>query len=285
MSTDSIAWFLPAHNEQDNLPMVVPAVHQYLTQLGCPFTVVVVDDGSKDDTHRVCRQLADRYPEVLVERHEVNQGYGAALRTGLKACLGTGHQLIGFCDADGQFDISNLAPMLHAIQTADAVFGWRSSRADGFQRLVMGRGWHYLSRGVLHYEARDVDCGFKLFRRHVVDAIAAKLQGGHAVISPEMIVRIQRLGFTTTDVRVTHRPREQGEQTGAKVHVVIGSFVSLWRMHRLLREEVREEYGLPRSPASSTAAARTLPLVLTGSILAGSLYVNYMSKRHSTTGV
>lgn len=284
MSTDSIAWFLPAHNEQDNLPTVVPAIHAYLSKLDCPFSIIIVDDGSTDATDQVCQQLFERFAEVQIARHEVNQGYGAALRTGLKACLGTGHSLIGFCDADGQFDITNLTPMLSAIQKAEAVFGWRSARADGLKRLLMGRGWHFISKAMLRYDARDVDCGFKLFRREVVDAIAAKLQGGYAVISPEIIVRTQRLGFTTTDVKVIHKPRELGEQTGAKLHVVFGSFVSLWRLQRLLRQELREEYGLPSSSTPISASAYLPQLSLIGVSVAIGMHWSGKSKRR-TTGV
>ncbi len=233
-----MAWFLPAYNEADNLPLVVNEIHSYLKSLGCRFTIIIVNDGSSDNSADVVERLSADYPAIRVINHPKNRGYGAALRTGLQEALNTGHQLIGFCDADGQFSIDSLAPMLEAIKRADAVLGVRAKRADNLKRRLMGRGWHYVSSVMLNYHAQDVDCGFKLFRRKLVLEVLPRLNGEYATISPEIIARAEHGGFTIAESLVEHHPRQLGKQTGSNLRVVIGSFVSLWQLRQLLRKEV-----------------------------------------------
>ena len=76
----SIAWFLPAHNEAENLPTVIPAVHCFLASLSCPFTIIIVNDGSTDNTAEVSEELAKRYfPNVKAVHHVMNLNYGGVV--------------------------------------------------------------------------------------------------------------------------------------------------------------------------------------------------------------
>ena len=167
---DGVAFFLPAFNEAANLRNIVPGMVGYFGRLACPFTIIIVDDGStEDDTFEAAEQLARNYPGyVQAVHHSRNKGYGAALQTGFRAALDTGHGLIGFCDADDQFEIASFGTLLAALQNQDAdlAVGYRIARADSLKRRVMGRSWHWLSSLVLGAKtARDVDCGFKVFTR------------------------------------------------------------------------------------------------------------------------
>ena len=124
--------------------------------------------------------------------HSKNKGYGAALRTGFRAALDTGHGLIGFCDADDQFEIASFGTLLAALteRDADLAAGYRIARADSLKRRLMGRGWHWLSSLVLGARtARDVDCGFKLFTRAVLADVEPRISGGYAAVSPEVLSR------------------------------------------------------------------------------------------------
>jgi putative flippase GtrA len=231
---DSIAWFLPAHNEAENLEPLTRSALDYLGSLGLPATLIIVDDGSTDATATVCEQLAAEDTRISIARHEINRGYGAALRTGLQTGLETGRNVIGFCDADRQFEIESLGPMLEAIAEADLVLGYRVKRADSWDRRLKGQFWQSLNRLVLPVRARDFDCGMKLFRREVVEQLLPILRGEYATISPEIIFRAQQAGFHAVEVPVQHRSRQAGEQSGSDEKVVLGSLVSL---AQLIREE------------------------------------------------
>jgi putative flippase GtrA len=239
---DGVAFFLPAFNEAVNLRNIVPGIVGYFRQLGCPFTVIIVNDGStQDDTYQAAEQLAQDYPaNVLAVHHVGNQGYGAALQTGFRAALDTGHELIGFCDADGQFEIESFGTLLAALQSqeADLAAGYRIVRADSLKRRIMGRSWHWLSGLVLGAKtARDVDCGFKLFTRAVLKDIEPRISGGYAAVSPEVLSRAVSAGYRMAEAGVTHRSRSHGRQTGSDLKVVVLSLVCLFQLRLTLRTE------------------------------------------------
>jgi hypothetical protein len=149
--------------------------------------------------------------------------------------------LIGFCDADRQFDIKSFTTLVHALDTDQAHLsvGYRISRADGLKRRLMGRGWHWLSSLVLGFRtARDVDCGFKVFTREMLATVAPRLSGDFAAVSPELIARAKWHGFRLTEAGVVHMPREYGEQTGADLRVVLSSLRYLLQLRLAFNKEI-----------------------------------------------
>lgn len=228
-SNGGIALFLPCYNEAENLPAVVGDAVGFLEDLMMPYSIIIVDDGSCDNTTQVCAELISANQNIQVVRHPVNLGYGTALRTGLKIGLETRHDWIGFCDADGQFKPSDIQLLIQAAeeQATDVAIGYRVQRADGLHRRLMGRGWHYVSQLALGYSARDVDCGFKVFRRHIVEELLPELIGTYNTLSPELLARISRHGFPMVEVGVNHYPRSSGESQGASVKVIVQSFRNL----------------------------------------------------------
>jgi putative flippase GtrA len=239
---DGVAFFLPAFNEAANLRNIVPGIVSYFDRLECPFTIIIVDDGStEDDTYEAAEQLARRYPGyVQAVHHRRNQGYGAALRTGFRAGLDTGHGLIGFCDADDQFEIASFGTLVAALQNDDADFavGYRIARADSLKRRVMGRAWHWLSNLVLGSKAaRDVDCGFKVFTRTALKDVEPRITGDYAAVSPELLARALSAGYKMAEAGVTHKSRHHGRQTGSDLKVVLLSLTYLFRLRLTLSQE------------------------------------------------
>jgi glycosyltransferase involved in cell wall biosynthesis/putative flippase GtrA len=239
---EGVAFFLPAFNEAANLRAIVPRAVDYFHRLACPFTVTIVDDGStRDDTFETAEQLAHAYPgHVQALHHPRNLGYGAALQSGMRAGLETGHGLIAFCDADGQFDIESFGTLVAALQDgeADLSAGYRIARADSLARRLMGRAWHRLARVVLGFTAaRDVDCGFKVFTRAMLSDIEPRISGDYAAVSPEILARAVSADYTVTEAGITHRPRAHGHQTGARPRVVLLSLARLFRLRLALRKE------------------------------------------------
>lgn len=237
-----VAFFMPAHNEADNLPVVVAKASQHFRLTGRPFTIIIVDDGSTDGTAEVLVDLRMQHGINIVS-HTINAGYGAALRSGIQAAYDAEREYIAFCDADGQFDPADIDLLIEAIDAEPhygAALGVRHARADGLQRRLTGRVWHWLSRSVLDFDAQDVDCGFKLFKQEVIEAIGpASLLGNHAVISPEILARIKLEGYKVTDVPVPHYNRQYGQQSGMKLSVMLGSLFGLFKVRRSIRREVR----------------------------------------------
>lgn len=233
----SLTVTMPAYNEAENIPAMIAEVVQVVANLSDDFELIVVDDGSKDDTAQVVRHLSQQYPQVRLVQHEVNKGYGTAVRTGLTSAT---KELIFFTDADRQFDIHELENLLAEISRADLVVGYRQPRRDPLMRRLNGKGWSSLVTVLFGYTARDIDCAFKLMRRQVVDHLRHEVQSGGATFSAEFLVRAKRAGFRIAEVPIKgHRPRVAGSPTGAKPAVIVRAFRELVRFRMQLWKEGR----------------------------------------------
>ena len=230
-----IAVALPAFNEEASLPRTVPWVVDGLRQVTTDFEVVVVDDGSRDRTAEVVRELSASYPEVRLVQHPVNLGYGAAVWTGITSGQ---KEFVFFTDADGQFDITELKRFVPYTADHDMIIGYRAPRRDPPLRLINALGWKLFVTFLFGYVARDVDCAFKLFRRDVLDQVYVESRG--AAFSAEFLVKARDKGFRIKELPVTHLPREAGSPTGNRPDVILRAFremTAFWFKSRVLRQE------------------------------------------------
>lgn len=236
---------MPAYNEEANLPGMIADVVAIMQPRFAEFEVVVTNDGSKDRTGEVLRELAAHYPQLKPVDHPVNQGYGAAV---FSALSNASKEVIFFTDSDRQFKLEEIDRLLPHLAEADIVVGYRAPRRDPFQRVLFGHGWSALVTLLFGYTARDIDCAFKLLRRETFQQVAPHILSRGATFSAEWLVLSKRAGCRIAEVPVSHLPRVAGSQTGAKWHVISRAFRELWRFRlRLWREE--PEFAPPRSNA------------------------------------
>ncbi len=229
----SISLVLPAYNEADNIePMVAEAVPA-LEAVADDYEIIVVDDGSKDDTSGVTRRGMETNPNVRLVEHPVNQGFGAAVFSGFNS---DEKDWIFYTDADRQFILSELERFVPLMDQADLIAGYRAPRRDPFMRVFYGKGWRTLCTLVFGYTVRDVDCGFKLLRREIIQELADDIRSRGATFSIEWLVRAKRAGYRFVELPVTHQPRVAGSQTGANINVIVRAFrelvqvrLQLWR--------------------------------------------------------
>jgi glycosyltransferase involved in cell wall biosynthesis len=223
----NISVFFPAYNEAANLERLTTRTVEVLRKLAGNWEVIIVDDGSQDNTPEVAGRLVAKYPGVRYIRHERNQGYGGAVKTGLKESK---MEWIFFTDGDGQFDTGEIESLLPHTEKADFIAG-----QDHFLRLLNAFAWGTLVRTLfgLHGKVRDIDCAFKLFQRRVVDQGDFKASG--AMISTELLVRAKKMGYTFKEVGVHHYPRIAGHPTGASIKVILRAFKELFKLHKYIK--------------------------------------------------
>ena len=227
----SISLVLPAYNEADNIePMVAEAVPA-LEANADDYEIIVVDDGSADDTADVTRLVMQRNPHVRLLEHPVNQGFGAAVFDGFTSAT---KDWIFYTDADRQFVLSELERFVPHMDQADLIAGYRAPRRDPFMRVLYGKGWSMLCTLMFGYTVRDVDCGFKLFRREIIEELAPQIASRGATFSIEWLVRAKRAGYRFVELPVSHRPRVAGSQTGANINVIVRAFRELVRFRTQL---------------------------------------------------
>ena len=232
MPVDSLSVFFPAYNEEKNIILTVEKALEVLQNLNLKhYEVLVIDDGSKDNTGKLASELASHYPQVKVVRHQNNKGYGGALKTGFKEAR---YEWVAFADSDGQFDFGEISNMLRKTEDADLVLGYRLNRADSLIRSVTTFGWKTLARILMGLMVKDYSCGFKLIKKKVFEDVQP-LEGEEKVTQIEMLVKAKRLGYKSAEVGVRHYPRKFGNPTGANLSVVFKSLLDLFKLWWKLR--------------------------------------------------
>lgn len=226
----SISVFFPCYNEQENVGRTTEKAIVVLEKLNADFEVIIVDDGSSDDTGRIAAELADKDDRVRVVHHPRNLGYGAALQSGFEAAT---KELVFYTDGDGQFDISEMPPLLELIGQYDIVSAYRLDRKDSVMRKINGWCWTKLVCLLFGLRIRDIDCAFKLYKREIFDNIQLSSTG--ALIDTEILARAARKGYRITQKGVHHYPRTAGEQSGANPAVILRAFKELFVLQRRIR--------------------------------------------------
>jgi glycosyltransferase involved in cell wall biosynthesis len=227
---------LPAYNEEANVESAVEQVSAVAQQLGMEYEIILVNDGSADRTGEIGRELMERVPHFRLVEHYPNRGYGGSLKAGFAAAT---KDLIAFVPADNQFDFGEIHLLLDALDGADIVSGYRAKREDHFVRRLNAFGWNTLVRVLFGYLCHDIDCGFKLFRREILDHVHLASDG--AMIDTELLAGARARGFRIAEVPVTHLPRVGGEATGANFKVIAKAFRDLACFRRRLSRELRQE--------------------------------------------
>ena len=238
----SLSVILPAHNEE---VAIAGTVHEVFTTLADwleDFEVIVVNDGSKDQTKAIVEEIAATDHRVRLINHAVNQGYGAALVSGFESIT---KDLAFFMDSDGQFDIHDLERFFPLIEEYDAVLGYRIDRQDTRMRKLNAWGWKMLVRLVFGLRVRDVDCAFKLYRSTFFYEHLLETRG--AMINTEILYKFTRAGYTYTQMGVHHLPRRGGRATGAKLSVIARAFRELFvfarKWHREEQEATKQKWN------------------------------------------
>ena len=224
---DRLSYFFPAHNEEANLEGLVEEALEVLPTLARTFEIVIVDDGSRDETAAIADRLAAAHPDIVrAVHHPTNYGYGAALRSGFQAAR---YELVAFTDGDRQFkvaDIGRLTKRLAAADGPDIVVGYRIRRADPLIRTLYARAYRLAVRIFFGLPVRDIDCACKLFHRAALRDV--RVESGGAFFSAELLIKLRAAGRSIVEVGVPHYPRTAGSATGAKPQVVFRAVRDFW---------------------------------------------------------
>jgi glycosyltransferase involved in cell wall biosynthesis len=221
--------FFPFWEEEDNIERVVSNAAVIAEKVADKWEIIMIDDGSEDRTHEIAKSLSAKNSNFRIVHHEINRGYGAALRSGFEEAS---YDLIVFTDGDGQFDFSEVEKFIGKIEEADLVIGYRKKRNDrniGKRLLLMNllKIWDLV---LFRFYFRDIDCGFKMFRRDAIEKIKP-LRSEGAMITTEILAKAKKKKLKIAEVGVTHYPRIKGHQSGANFPVVVRAILEsflLW---------------------------------------------------------
>lgn len=238
---------IPAYNEAQRLPPFLDNVRAHLSdQFGDGYEVIVVDDGSTDDSPMAFVEIARDWPQLQIVCHPENQGKGAAVRTGILMARG---ELLLFADADGATPITEEPQLRNAIEAgADVAVGSRLLSSDEVTRDrtwfrgMVGRAFALAARSMLRMPVRDTQCGFKMFRRDAGRHLFSLVEETGYLFDLEMLMLAQRLGYQVAEVPVNWSEVEGGHlSVGQHWKMVVAG---LWRL-RKRRKSVLGEHSEP----------------------------------------
>ena len=182
--------------------------------------VIVIDDGSSDDTGKIADALAQTDPRVTVVHNRPGRGYGGAVRAGFARST---QPFIFFTDGDQQFEVADFGRLVAEMTPdVDAVIGYRIKRADPLRRLLVSGVYNRLITLLFAGGWRDVDCAFKLFRAEVFTRVPlSRVRSNGAFFSPELLITLRAHGLRMREVGIPHHPRMHHEPKGAPPKVIL----------------------------------------------------------------
>jgi dolichol-phosphate mannosyltransferase len=230
---------IPVYNEEENLPLLWAELRGILEDMRVSFEVLLVDDGSRDRSAEIIRELAASDARVRLVKLKTNAGETAATDAGLKCARG---RWIVTMDADLQNDPRDIPMLVGHLAQWDAVTGWRVKRHDSLTRRVSSRVANGIRNALSEEDIRDSGCTFRAFRRECLRGLVL-YRGLHRFIPTLLAMR----GCRVVEVPVNHRPRRFGESKYGILNRAFVAFVDLlvvrWMKTRILRYDVAEDLG------------------------------------------
>ena len=245
---------IPAYNEAARIERCVHEVHETMTASGAAFEIVVVDDGSYDETLTLARLAAEKLPEVRVVGYPENLGKGYALVEGARDARG---DLVLFVDADLEVHPRQLA-LLYGVLIgldADVVIGSKlhpSSTIDyPLKRRILSAGYYLFVRLLFRLPVRDTQTGLKLYKAEVLRRVAGRLLVKRFAFDLEALANAHRLGYRIAEAPVVvTRERDFPRVGGGDAFAVAWDTLAVW-----YRMYLRRWYDKVGPAADAKAAA------------------------------
>ena len=227
LNLPELSVFFPCYNEEKNIQKTVNTAIPIIKSITKNWQVILINDGSKDSTLKVLQSIKKQYgSNIDVINHPINRGYGAALKSGL---YNSKYHWICFTDSDGQFDFRDIFLLIDKQKktNADLTIGYYLGRKVPFYRKWGSTLWQLAVFLLFGLKVRDIDCGFKLIKKEVIDNIDKLEAERGPFISSELLIKAKDKGYQIVEVGVHHFKRMEGEATGAKLNVVLAGFKDL----------------------------------------------------------
>ncbi len=203
----SLSVVFPCYNDQRAIEEIVKRVAKVLPVVASSYEIIVVDDGSSDNSKEILEKAGQTTSSLRVITHKQNLGYGAALANGFKEAS---KEFIFYTDGDGQYDVGELKNLVSAFDsTTDMVSGFKLSRSDPWFRKIIGAVYNQFVKFAFQLKVKDVDCDFRLFRRKILTGI--KFQTKSGAFDVEFIKKLQNANARIKEIGIHHYPRKFGQ--------------------------------------------------------------------------
>jgi dolichol-phosphate mannosyltransferase len=231
-----ISVVVPVYNEEENLPVLIPQIAEVLRPLGKTYEMIFVDDGSKDRSRRLLKEMAPHYPQIRVLGFKKNCGETAAGAAGLKEARG---EIVITIDADLQNDPKDIPRMLEYLRDYDMVTGWRQKREDSWVKRITSKIANRIRNGLSGEEIQDSGCTFRAYKRECLQNL--KLYKGMHRFIPTLV---KMEGYRVIEIPIAHHPRRFGVSKYTTWNRMWRAFIDLlavkWMKSRHIHYEIEE---------------------------------------------
>jgi glycosyltransferase involved in cell wall biosynthesis len=231
-----ISIVVPVYNEEENLPILIPQLMEVLNGLGKPYEMIFVDDGSRDGSRSLLKEMANQYPQIHILGFKRNCGETAAGAAGLKEARG---EVVITIDADLQNDPKDIPQMLEYLKDYDMVTGWRQKREDSWVKRITSKIANKIRNGLSGEVIQDSGCTFRAYKRECLENI--KIFKGMHRFMPTLV---KMEGFRVVEIPIAHHPRKFGVSKYTTWNRMWRAFIDLlavkWMKSRHIRYEIEE---------------------------------------------
>lgn len=222
MAVQSLTISIPAYNDSKSLLNLVPEAEQLCVEMGIAVQILIVNDGSSDNTLKVAQEMAAKYQNITIISHEQNLGFGATLK---EVFMTPKSEWVLFLPGDNQFSVSNLRKFVAEMDGADYILGYRKLRQDSTKRKIYSKVYNWFVSKLFGFPVKDVN-SIVFYRSKIFEHI--QLISNSAFVHAEFFLRTSKAGFVTKEVEVSHESRQFGVEAGAKPKVIIETSIELF---------------------------------------------------------
>lgn len=234
-ATGPVSIVMLVYNEAEVIEHVVRGYHAEIVRRLPGSEFIIAEDGSRDGTTEILERLRDELGLRLSHKDE-RRGYTRALRDALALAR---HDVIFFSDSDGQHDPADFWRLAKQIPYGDMVIGFKEPRHDPVYRVVMSRVFNRLVGALFKVRLRDVNCGFRLMRRRLVEDLLRDEWQMRACTFTEFTIRAFYRGYAIREAPIRHLPRPFGASRGVPLRGIPSSILHILGQFADLRRRIK----------------------------------------------
>lgn len=221
----SISVFFPCLNDGKSLPYLLDKTYKVLPKITQNYEVIVIDDGSTDDSIEVVQSLIKYYRHLRLIKHKKNLGYGGVLKTGFNSSK---KEWVFYTDGDGQYDPAEIVNLVLKVrEDIDVVNGYKIKRQDSYIRRLLGSIYNGIVQKLYDLPIKDVDCDFRLIRKSTLAKV--KLVNTSGIICLELILKLKKMGARFAQTPIHHYKRPFGRS----------QFFRVKHVYKMIKDNVR----------------------------------------------
>lgn len=231
--------FFPVYNDEKTIKHVTEKTIAVCEELAKNYEVIIIDDGSPDDSGKIADQLAHKYSTVRVIHHKKNLGYGAAVKTGFE---NSKYEWICFTDGDDEYDIEDLKKLVKLKDYYDLIITFRYKKLYSNKRIFISNIYNRILRWIFRTQYRDISTGLRMIRKSLLNEI--HITSNSPFIGAEITIKTMLKGYRIGELGIQTFPRQFGTGSATSIKNIIATIIDMKRIHK---EIFSDNYDLPKN--------------------------------------